>query len=639
MKNFKFTKSHVVLFFVGILVLIILAVIPQNQENLAKEFHVAKNGSNKNSGTKKKPFLNIQAAADIAQPGDIVIVHEGIYRESIVPKNGGLSENNRITYTAASGEKVTLKGSEILKGWVKVSDDLWKNTIQNSFFGEFNPFTDEMKGHWFFPEGKTYHTGVVYLNGKWMKEAQSEDELKELNKETPLWFVKVDDKNTTVLAQFPDVNPNKEVVEINTKKTLFHTQKLGLNYITIKGFNFKHAATSWSAPTQLQTGMIGANWAKGWVVENNDISYSRSAGICFGRAALDTLQPMSAYGMIASFKYAENHGIWNKEKVGSHIIRNNKISHCGQAGIVGNMGTAFSIIEGNEISEINTLENYRGMEQAGIKLHGGVDVVIKDNCVYNTGRMARGIWLDWTGQGAVISNNLIFNTSAGSLYLEVNHGPIFCANNILVNKTPFTNRSRGTALVHNLFSGKISIANTIRASPYLYPHTTKIDGYFKNNQPGDDTFYNNIFSSPANRVAMNFGASKGDPIEYNTSKLPLTMGGNLYINNTKPYTIENKPTVIKDNLDLKIIKKEDGFYLEWANNPKWAENADRKMITTKILGKTVVSKLHYENPDGSPITINTDYFGNPRDENNPTPGPFEGLGAEKKLIKVWPKNK
>jgi|TARA_B110000259_G_scaffold186784_1_gene238918 alpha-N-arabinofuranosidase len=610
----------------------------EEKNSFLKEIHVAKNGSDKNSGTKEKPFLTIQKAADIVKAGDLVIVHKGTYRESITPKNGGESNEKRIIYKTVKGEKVIIKGSEIVKGWKKVSGDIWEKEIDDSYFENTNLFKEEMKGHWFFPQGKSYHTGVVYLNGVWMKEAQNEKELDELNKEIPLWFVKNDDTKTVVFAQFPDVNPNDATVEINTKKTLFHAQKSGVNYITINGFEFKHAATSWSAPTQPQTGMIGANWAKGWIIENNEISYSRSAGICFGRAALDTTQVMSAYGMIASFKYAENYGIWNKEKVGSHIIRNNKISNCGQAGIVGNMGTAFSTIQGNEISEINTLENYRGMEQAGIKLHGGVDVIIKDNCVYNTGRMARGIWLDWTGQGAVISNNLIFNTKAGSLYLEVNHGPIFCANNILINNKPFTNRSRGTALVHNLFSAQVLIANTTRSSPYLYPHSTKIDDYYVNSQPGDDIFYNNIFSSPK-KIAMKFGASKGDSIEYNSDKLPLTMGGNLYINETKAYTIENNPQVISDdNLDLKIIKKEDGFYLEWANNPKWTENTNRQIVTTEKLGKTVISKLKFENPDGSLIKIDTDYFGNPRDENNPTPGPFEGLSSEKKLIKVWPKS-
>ena len=162
----------------------------------------------------------------------------------ITTKNGGASNEKRITYKAAKGENVVIKGSEMIKGWEKVSGDIWEKEIDDSYFENTNLFKEEVKGYWFFPEGKNYHTGLVYLNGVWMKEAQDKKELDELNKETPLWFVKNDDKKIVVFAQFPDVNPNDEVVEINTKKTLFHTQELGINFITINGFEFKHAATS-----------------------------------------------------------------------------------------------------------------------------------------------------------------------------------------------------------------------------------------------------------------------------------------------------------------------------------------------------------------------------------------------------------
>ena len=70
------------------------------------EYHVAKTGSDQNIGTLQSPFLTINKAASIAMPGDIVIVHEGIYREWVKPKNKGLSNKRRIIYQAADGEKV-----------------------------------------------------------------------------------------------------------------------------------------------------------------------------------------------------------------------------------------------------------------------------------------------------------------------------------------------------------------------------------------------------------------------------------------------------------------------------------------------------------------------------------------------------
>lgn len=35
---------------------------------------------------------------------------------------------------------------------------------------------------------------------------------------------------------------------------------------------------------------------------------------------------------------------WNKENIGSHIVRGNTISHCGQAGIAGSLGAIFSTV-------------------------------------------------------------------------------------------------------------------------------------------------------------------------------------------------------------------------------------------------------------------------------------------------------
>ncbi len=74
-------------------------------------------------------------------PGDTITVHKGVYRERINPPRGGESDAKRITYQAAKGEKVVIKGSEVIKGWKKVEGDTWKVTVPNSFFGDFNPIS------------------------------------------------------------------------------------------------------------------------------------------------------------------------------------------------------------------------------------------------------------------------------------------------------------------------------------------------------------------------------------------------------------------------------------------------------------------------------------------------------------------
>ncbi|MFS0864889.1 DUF1565 domain-containing protein [Fredinandcohnia sp. 179-A 10B2 NHS] len=128
------------------------------------EYHVAKTGSDQAQGTKQNPFLTINKAASVAVAGDTIIVHEGVYREWVKPKNAGLSEYRRITYQAAEGEKVVIKGSEQIQEWEQVDGSVWKVELPNEFFGDYNPYIEEIFGDWVvYNPGR--HLGDVYF--KW----------------------------------------------------------------------------------------------------------------------------------------------------------------------------------------------------------------------------------------------------------------------------------------------------------------------------------------------------------------------------------------------------------------------------------------------------------------------------------------
>ena len=70
---------------------------------MSRIYHVAKTGCDTNPGTQERPFFTIQRAADIAAAGDTVIVHEGVYREWVKPRRGGLNNDLCITYMAEIG--------------------------------------------------------------------------------------------------------------------------------------------------------------------------------------------------------------------------------------------------------------------------------------------------------------------------------------------------------------------------------------------------------------------------------------------------------------------------------------------------------------------------------------------------------
>ena len=58
--------------------------------------------------------------------------------------------------------------------------------------------------------------------------------------------------------------------------------------------------------------------------------------------------------------------------------------------------------------------------------------------------------------------------------------------------------------------------------------------------------------------------------------------------------------------------------------------ADR-MINTDVLGKAFEPEQLFENPDGTPIQFDADYFGNHRGV-NVIPGPFAGEADAKEAL-------
>jgi hypothetical protein len=68
----------------------------------------ATSGDDCNDGI-TKPFLTIQRAAEIALPGDTVLVQPGIYRERVSPTKSGTS-TAPITYISAVPNEAIIRG-------------------------------------------------------------------------------------------------------------------------------------------------------------------------------------------------------------------------------------------------------------------------------------------------------------------------------------------------------------------------------------------------------------------------------------------------------------------------------------------------------------------------------------------------
>jgi alpha-N-arabinofuranosidase len=626
------------------LLLLHSAVFAKAKTSFSKEYHVAVTGNDANDGSILKPLKTIMAAAQKALPGDVITVHAGIYRETIVPPRGGDSDTKRITYQAARGEKVVVKGSEQIKGWKKLDNDTWEVKIPNTFFGKFNPYKETIHGDWFAPNPKDrkYLRGAVYLNGKWLMEAEKKEMVfSKLTEKEPLWCAQVDSTTTTISAQFATVNPNEENVEINVRETVFYPELLFVNYLTVRGFTLEQAATNWAPPTAEQQGLIGTHWSKGWIIENNTIQYSKCSGISLGKYGdeHDNNKTESAEGYVGTIKRALAFG-WNKSTIGGHLVRNNKIAYCEQTGIVGSMGCAFSVIDHNEIHDIYVHRLYGGAEMGGIKFHGAIDVQIMNNRIYRTDR---AIWLDWMAQGTQIKNNLLYENDL-DVFLEVNQGPTLVANNIMLSTNSMVMNTHGAALVHNIFGGAFSVIHyDIRKTPYHKSHSTFMEG-MHDNPGGDIQFINNLY------------VLAGNTKKYEKALLPVTMSGEVYTKGTNqgypknyytwnPAVYDNMPykdKIVVGELNeqkfdaaVKLIKEKDAVYLEIALDNNWLTLQPRQLVTTKTLKPAIIPNLPYENTDGSVLKIDIDYLGNKRNPVNPSPGPFEIKQTGKQKIKVW----
>jgi alpha-N-arabinofuranosidase len=427
------------------------------------------------------------------------------------------------------------------------------------------------------------------------------------------------DEVTTIWADFKGKDPNRAFVEINVRPSVFYPEKEGINFITVRGFTLEQAAAPWVSPTAEQIGLIGTHWSRGWIIERNTIRYSTCVGVTLGKHG-DEHDHTYDYANI-TIPQANARG-W--DKVGYHIVRDNHIYHCGEGGIQGSLGCAFSTITGNEVHDIRKEFAYGGCETGGIKLHGAVDVLIANNHVYKCEHWG-GIWLDWMAQGARVTGNLLHDNSQ-DLMFEVNHGPYLVDHNILLSAGGVTEASGGGAFVHNLWAGTISIWTPMaeRITPFFKPHSTEIIGS-ANVAQDDDRFYNNLF--------VGGGGTAG----YDVHGLAITAEGNVFVGGSAASTRDHNSIIAKFfEPAIKLSREVDDWWLEMKMDPAWTTAVSRSLVVSSLLGRASRPDAPFEQRDGTPYRLDLDYFGAPRDGHNPAPCPFSGCTANIRL-KIWPK--
>ena len=192
-------------------------------------------------------------------------------------------------------------------------------------------------------------------------------------------------------------------------------------------------------------------------------------------------------------------------------------------------------------------------------------------------------------------------------------------------------------------AGRLNMSPHSRVTPYHLPHSTEIAGYHEL-VGGDDRFLNNIFLSgyelnieqdnPELNTRLHYGREDFGLSAYNGSALLVRAEGNAYLNGALPFEKESNHLDLAYDSKLLIEKNEEGIILSFDFDKKLVKMKN-KLVTTELLGITVISEQAYVSPGNAPITIDKDYFGKQRNKDNPMVGPFEIEERGKQKIKVW----
>ena len=268
-------------------------------------------------------------------------------------------------------------------------------------------------------------------------------------------------------------------------------------------------------------------------------------------------------------------------------------------------------------------------------------------------------------------NPSVFSAIGEDVFVEVSHGPTLIDHNILLSERALKLACQGVAVVHNLIAGSLvdigigtnNGAKTLdspRYTPYHIPHRTEVAG-FMTFLHGDARFYNNIFIQRPLRQALEpimqmmgsdgSGWDDGNAVvgtcaydgfptfeEWDREfdgycgmgsplsdryyiHLPVWSKGNVYFNGAKPW--EKEKDFIEDaehTIDVSVTEKEDGWHLS-TNLYEYLPKGTASLVDTETLGMAFEPEQYFENPDGTRIVFQEDYFGIRRG-NTCMAGPF-----------------
>jgi hypothetical protein len=595
-------------------------------------------------GTRERPFRTIGKAADVLQAGERVVIAAGIYREVVRPSRGGDGPDRMISYEAAEGAKVIIRGSAVLKdGWRANTTGqgrgggggqprTWDVDLDGSLFNGYNPFgmMNMPQQRWQYMNRMSINVhnilvpytrvrGMMFVDGKPLDQVRVASELFGRD---PTWVGPrgqpysaelfgeigggdgkyfVDQSGLSLRVRMPkDESPDTHLVEVTTKAQVFAPAR-GLGYIRVKGITFEHAGNNFPFP---QTGMVSTNGGHHWIIEGNTFQWANSICLSVGGGG----GPGGA--------------------TTSHIIRGNTMRYCGISGLTG-MGTSNLLVEDNLVEWIGWQDAEHMSESAGIKFHNARNLLLRNNVIRHM-RHASGIWLDVGNINTRLTGNVFTDilTAHAGIWIEASHDQNQVDTNLIVGVreaeklTPPEVETGGGSGFYVLGTDKLIIANNLVANAtrtgvhFRTEEIRIIDG--RGGLSRDNKVYDNIFFNTG-ESAVNFENEHNDA------------DGNLYAGVPGGFLRILRPG--RPEL-LNIPAARD--YYGWektgrTSSMQLALDPDTLQMTMSVTGE--VGKVKAFNA----ASIAADFFGVPTGDLR-VPGPFADLSQPLKARSVDPRS-
>ena len=600
--------------------------------HFSKTYYVdgqAKNADDKGPGSKEHPFRTINAAAQVLQPGERVVIAGGVYRECIRPARGGTGPDAMISYEAAPGAKVVVKGAVVVNDW-KPSEGwnfgfdpvthqpvkAWELHLGPALFPNgYNPFeVDNVLGNreWLRYAQDNMETyfrrrGLVFVDGKPLEPVGLPSELAGPSPRSMNYFTDVHWKPlfkefspevgkvwiesngmTLHIRLANDDDPARHVIEITNQEQIFSPAKRYQSYIRVKGITFQYAGNGFPVP---QRGMVSTNRGNHFIFEDNTFEWANSVGLDIGNEDWGAARP--------------------PQPVGFDVIRGNTFRYCGIEGLGGTGGPQSTLVEKNLFEWIGWQDAAMMSESAGTKMHVTRNLLFRNNVVRHI-RHGNGIWLDIGNANDRLTGNVFADipgdVNPHAIQIEGSNALNEIDNNIFDHLTGgiLIRDTNHVIIAYNLFLDCAEVCvdtvSGINGPRPIGGHTNDVHNLM---------VYDNVF--------FKIGRSA---IEFNNARNEAD--GNIYPASATPFG--GAPY-----LRVKFPEPPEWHNLEsWREEYGWDKNGglatitavmdpDKLELTISMKGGDVKRAPAYKG-------INTDFFGRPITGDR-MPGPFANIGS------------